>query len=194
MNYLIVYGHYNPDSFNRALLDVLTGTLGTTHQVEVRDLYSLHFNPVLTGADMEALEKGTPPVDIQAEQDFVRWADMLIFVYPIWWSSMPAIVKGYIDRVFSFGFAYTVDETGPRGLLGGKKVYIANTTGADQETNSEYGVFQSMHNLTDVGIFQFCGLEIAGHNYLTAVPYITDDERQVMLAKFKSAVERLGKP
>jgi NAD(P)H dehydrogenase (quinone) len=50
-----------------------------------------------------------------------------------------------------------------------------------------------MHNLTDVGLFQFCGMEMAGHNYFTAVPYITDDERRVMLSKFKSAVENLGR-
>lgn len=193
MNYLIIYGHYNPNSFNHALLDILTATLGVEHKIEVRDLHTLHFNPVLTGADVEALEKGTPPPDIRVEQDLICWADALIFVYPVWWSSMPAIVKGYIDRVLSFGFAYTVDENGPRGLLTGKKVYIFNTTGADEETNSEYGVFQSMHNLTDMGIFQFCGMEIAGHNYFTAVPYVTDDERQVMLAKFRSAVERLAK-
>lgn len=193
MNYLIIYGHENPKSFNHALLEVLTGALGETHQLEVRDLHALHFNPVLTCADMEALEKGTPPADIQTEQDFVRWADVLIFLYPIWWSSMPALIKGYIDRVFSFGFAYTVDENGPRGLLTGKKVHIINTTGADEETNSEYGVFQSMHNLTDVGIFQFCGMEITGHNYFTAVPYVTDDERRVMLAKFRSTVERMAK-
>ena len=192
MNYLIVYGHFNTSSFNRALLDILTGTLGASHNVKVRDLYDIHFNPVLTGADIKALEQGTPPADIQTEQELIRWADAIVFVYPIWWSGMPAILKGYIDRVFSFGFAYTVDETGPRGLLGDKKVYIVNTTGADEETNTEYGVFQSMHNLTDVGIFQFCGMEMAGHNYFTAVPYVTDDERRVMLSKFRSAIERLA--
>ena len=104
---------------------------------------------------------------------------------------MPAILKGYIDRVFSFGFAYTVDESGSRGLLVGKKVYLVNTTGADEQTNIESGVFQSMHNLTDIGIFQFCGMELIGHNYFTAVPYVTDDERRVMISKFRSAVERL---
>ena len=192
MNYLIVYGHFSPSSFNRALLDILTSTLGASHNVKVRDLYDLHFNPVLTGGDVEALEQGTPPADIQTEQEFIRWADAVVFVYPVWWSGMPAILKGYIDRVFSLGFAYTVDETGPRGLLGNKKVYIVNTTGADEETNTEYGVFQSIHNLTDVGIFQFCGMELAGHNYFTAVPYVTDDERRVMLSKFRSTIERLA--
>jgi len=192
MNYLIVYGHFSPSSFNRALLDILTSTLGASHNVKVRDLYDLRFNPVLTGGDVEALEQGTPPTDIKTEQELIRWADAMVFVYPVWWSGMPAILKGYIDRVFSLGFAYTVDETGPRGLLGNKQVYIVNTTGADEETNTEYGVFQSMHNLTDIGIFQFCGMELAGHNYFTAVPYVTDDERQVMLSKFRSTIERLA--
>ncbi len=192
LNYLLIYAHYNPASFNRALLDILNTTLSAAHHVELRDLYALGFNPVLSAGDVEALEKGAPPPDIATEQNLIRRADVLVFVYPIWWSSMPAILKGYIDRVFSFGFAYTVDENGPQGLLEGKKVYLVNTTGADEETNSECGVFQSMHNLTDIGIFRFCGMEITGHHYFTAVPYVEDDERRVMLSKFRSAVEKMS--
>lgn len=190
MNYLVIYSHYSSSSFNHALLEILVDTLGKANNVKVRDLYALGFNPVLTGDDVADLGKGTPPDDIQTEQELIRWADELIFVYPIWWSGMPAILKGYIDRIFSFGFAYTVDENGPRGLLVGKKVHIVNTTGADEETNKEFGVFQSMYNLTDIGIFSFCGMEVTGHNYFTAVPYVTDDERRVMISKFRSVIER----
>jgi len=192
MNYLVIYSHFNPESFNHAVLEVLTETLGKSHHVKVRDLYALSFNPVLTGQDMEALERNAPPHDIQEEQELIRWADALFFVFPIWWSGMPAIMKGYIDRVFSFGFAYTADEGGTRGLLPGKKVYLINTTGADEESNNRGGIFQSVQNLIDVGIFQFCGMEVAGHQYFTAVTYVSAEERTVMLSKFRSAIERLG--
>jgi len=191
MNCLIIYSHFNPGSFNHALVEVLMETLGKSHQVKVRDLYALSFNPVLTVQDMEGLERGTPSPDVQAEQDLVRWADALFFVFPIWWSSMPAIMKGYIDRIFSFGFAYTMGEMGPQGLLQGKKVYLINTTGADEETNKQHGVFQGIQNLIDMGIFQFCGMEVAGHQYFAAVPYVSDEERTVMISKFRSVVERL---
>ena len=192
MNCLIIYSHFNPESFNHALVDVLAETLSKSrHDVKIRDLYALSFNPVLTKQDMEGLERGAPPPDIQAEQEFVRWADALFFVFPIWWSSMPAIMKGYIDRIFSFGFAYTADEKGPQGLLQGKKVYLINTTGADEETNTQHGVFQSMQNLVDTGIFQFCGMEVAGHQYFAAVQHVSAEERTVMISKFRSAIERL---
>ncbi|MDR2861453.1 MAG: NAD(P)H-dependent oxidoreductase [Syntrophobacterales bacterium] len=191
MNCLVIYSHFNPGSFNHALLDVLTETLSKSHDVKVRDLYALSFNPVLTGEDMAGLEQGAPPPDIQTEQELIRWADALFFVFPIWWSGMPAIMKGYIDRVFSFGFAYMMDEKGPQGLLPGKKVYIINTTGADEETNKQCGVFQSIQNLIDMGIFQFCGMEVAGHQYFTAVDHVSAEERTVMISKFRSAIERL---
>lgn len=192
MNCLIIYSHFNPESFNHALVEVLTETLSKSHHVKIRDLYALSFNPVLTKQDMDGLERGAPPSDIQTEQELVRWADTLFFVFPIWWSSMPAIMKGYIDRIFSFGFAYMADEKGAQGLLQGKKVYLVNTTGADEDTNNRYGVFQSMQNLVDVGIFQFCGMEVVGHQYFAAVQHVSAEERTVMISKFRSAVERFG--
>jgi NAD(P)H dehydrogenase (quinone) len=192
MKILIVYSHFNPASFNHALLKILQDNLGANNIIKTKDLYAENFNPVLTMADMLALEQGTPSPDIRAEQEFVEWADMIIFVYPIWWQSMPAILKGYIDRVFSFGFAYTVDESGPRGLLMGKKVYIVNTTGATEEENIQSGVFESIRKLTDIGIFSFCGMEVIGHHYLSGVPYVTDKERQKMLDGFSGTAVTLN--
>ena len=101
MNYLVVYAHPNPKSFCHAIKEEVVACIKKKGEnCEVRDLYQMGFNPVLGSSDfVQFLQKKTPE-DIQKEQDLIRQADILVFVYPVWWFSMPAILKGYIDRVF----------------------------------------------------------------------------------------------
>lgn len=126
MNHLIVFAHPHQESFNRAILDTAVRALQTKgHEVHVRDLYQLGFNPVLTGEDTAEMKKGSTPADIQAEQAFITKADVITFVYPVWWTGLPAILKGYVDRVFAYGFAYQYNSQGGIDkLLAGKKGVI----------------------------------------------------------------------
>jgi len=118
MKALLVYAHPNPKSFNRAVLDTVTGELNKKGaEVRVKDLYIMNWNSTLAASDFEQMMSGKTPDDIAREQADVTWADTLFFIYPIWWSSHPAILKGWIDRVFSFGFAYHMTDKGPEGLL-----------------------------------------------------------------------------
>lgn len=55
--------------------------------------------------------------DVKKEQDYVSWADTMVFIYPIWWGGMPAIARGYLDRVFSHGFAYLNTDKSPLGWI-----------------------------------------------------------------------------
>ncbi len=182
MKQLIVYSHPNPLSFNHAILDTLTRALQAKgDEVVVRDLYALNFDPVLKAADFEALHQGGVADDVRAEQDQVRWADIITFIYPVWWASMPAITKGYIDRVFSHGFAYAYDANGPRGLLQGKKVMVISTQGAPEAYYASNGMFQSMGQTIDDGIFRFCAIEVLGHRYFGEVPTTTPENRAKML-------------
>lgn len=98
---------------------------------------------------------------------------------------MPAILKGYIDRVFSFGFAYAVNEKGPYGLLIDKKVILINTTGGSQEDYAQNGYKEALKKTIDDGIFGFCGSKVIMHKYFHAVPYINDQARQSMLGELK---------
>ncbi|MNR24162.1 FMN-dependent NADH-azoreductase 2 [compost metagenome] len=103
--------------------------------------------------------------DVKTEQDFITWADQIIFIYPIWWTGMPAIMKGYIDRVFSYGFAYRYDQGIQKGLLTDKSTIIINSHG---KSNAEYeaiGMDKALALTSDVGIFNYCGLKIKHHFY-----------------------------
>lgn len=147
MNTLIVYAHPEPRSFGRALLDRAISTLQEQgHTVQVSDLYAMGFNPVASAADFterrfpdhlqydreqkQASQKHAFAPDIQAELDKLLWCDLLILQFPLWWFSVPAILKGWIDRVFVNGTVY--GSGGMRfdnGGLKGRRAMLAVTTG-----------------------------------------------------------------
>lgn len=161
------------------------------HEIRVRDLYAMGFDPVLKVSDFEALSKGTAAPDVKEEQDHIRWADVLTVVSPVWWFSLPSILKGYIDRVFSYGFAYAVNENGLTGLLAGKKVFIFNTTGGPEQGYIPTGMKNSMKQTIEYGIFEFSGMEMIGHKFLFGVPTADDAARKAMLADVAITAEKI---
>lgn len=163
MNVLVVYAHPNEGSYNQAILDTaVTAFQSKGHNVVVRDLYKLGFNPVLTQADNAAMREGNTPADIKTEQEHISNADLIAFIYPIWWTGLPAIIKGYVDRAFSYGFAYQYNEAGGIDkLLTGKKGVIINTHGSPAEYYDSVGMTQSLKQTSGTGIFEFCGIEVA---------------------------------
>ena len=189
MKYLIIYAHPNPGSFNHAILETISEELKNNNKdFTLRDLYNIHFNPILKAEDLVAIQNGVVPHDIKTEQDYIRSADTLIIIFPIWWSSMPAILKGYIDRVFSLKFAYDITPDGVIGLFKGKKAFLVSTTGASKEDYEKLGAFQMMNLLMDGAIFQFSGMEVIGHKYFSSVPTVSDKDRKQMLAELKLLV------
>lgn len=154
MNILLVYAHPEPRSLNGALKDFAVQRLETAgHAVQVSDLYAMEWKAVLDASDNTALPpgarfsatqdskaaytQGTQAADIAQEQEKLRWADLLILQFPLWWFSMPAILKGWVDRVYANGFAYGVGEHsdthwGDRygeGTLAGKRAMLVVTIG-----------------------------------------------------------------
>ena len=164
MKYLIIYAHPNESSLNNHLLKKVIDILQKGQQeIEIRDLYKIQFNPVLSFADMEGQRIGKVDAIVQREQEYISWADHLVFIYPIWWTGMPAIIKGYIDRVFSYGFAYRYDQGVQRGLLTGKMATIINTQGKSKAEYQSIGMDKALSLTSDKGIFTYCGLEINQH-------------------------------
>ncbi|PIF33230.1 NAD(P)H dehydrogenase (quinone) [Flavobacterium sp. 9] len=166
MKNLIIYAHPNSASLNHFFKQTVVESLEKKgEEVIVRDLNEINFNPVLSLEDMQGQRMGKVADEIKTEQDFITWADQVIFIYPIWWTGMPAIMKGFIDRVFSYGFAYRYDQGVQKGLLTGKKAIIINSHG---KANAEYeamGMDKALALTSDTGIFTYCGLEIQKHFY-----------------------------
>lgn len=166
MKNLIVYAHPHSGSLNHFFKQTVLESLQKSgEEIEVRDLNQINFNPVLSLEDMNGQRMGKVADDVKKEQDFIAWSDRIVFIYPIWWTGMPAIMKGYIDRVFSYGFAYRYDQGIQKGLLTGKKTIIINSHG---KSNAEYeamGMDKALALTSDTGIFTYSGLEIQEHFY-----------------------------
>ena len=161
MNILLVHAHPESNSLNGAMKDFTVQRLKSAgHLVKVSDLYGMQWKAAVDAADTtqrlsttrfdaafesrHAFENGFQSEDITGEQEKLLWADAVILQFPLWWYSMPAILKGWIERVYAFGFAYGVGEHsdthwGDRfgeGTLAGKRAMLMVTAGGWE---SHYG-------------------------------------------------------
>lgn len=128
MNVLIIYAHPNKKSYNYAVLEqVKRGLEDGKHVFNSIDLYEDNFNPVLVYNDKIKRSDLVENEEMKAYREMINQADHLIFIYPIWWFGMPAILKGFIDRVFVSGFAYTSEGGVPKGLLQNKTAWVVYT-------------------------------------------------------------------
>lgn len=195
MKNLIIFAHPYSKSFGKAIVDTIEKeSIDNNVEIQIRDLYELEFNPILSGNDLINLRTQSYADDIEIEQEYIKWADVITVVYPVWWASMPAILKGYIDRVFANGFAFKNGENGPMGLLEGKKAILFSTTGFPSEIYEKIGMHSAMKQTTDKSIFEFCGIEVIDHVFLGAVPTASEDELKKYLEEVKIVVkEKIGK-
>ncbi len=132
MRILIVLAHPGSDSFNAAVCAALSaGLRAAGHEIDVADLNAEGFDPVLRGPELKTIGAGTPLADVIRYQQRILRADALAFVFPVWWFGLPAILKGFVDRVFQEGFAFRFTGSGKvRGLLPHKKALVIGTAGA----------------------------------------------------------------
>ena len=112
MKVLVVLAHPNPDSFSHAIVDKVSATLANRdHSVSVIDLYALDYSSAMTRSELAAYPTSTPAIDpvVIEHTQLIQECSTIVFVYPTWWSSMPAILKGWIDRTMLPGIAFSVD-------------------------------------------------------------------------------------
>jgi len=109
----VVLAHPNPDAFAHELARrAVTGLSAAGHEVELVDLYAIGFRAAMTASEREAYHGDRPILDpvVQRQADLVRSVDALVFVYPTWWSGLPAILKGWLERVMVPGVGFRFDE------------------------------------------------------------------------------------
>ncbi|KAB2929914.1 MAG: NAD(P)H-dependent oxidoreductase [Candidatus Contendobacter sp.] len=182
MNVLLVYAHPNPRSFNRAILEAADATLRERgHATRIHDLYQMHFRAALDGEDLLRNWRGDLPVDTRREQDAIRWARGLVFVYPIWWFGPPAILKGWIDRVFTRKFAFDFGPEGMRGLLTHERALIVNTLGGDEATYQRERWRELLARPIVEGVLGACGIGNVAYRAFYQVTTVAPAERRAML-------------
>jgi NAD(P)H dehydrogenase (quinone) len=192
MNTLIILAHPNEESFTAAICNEVKKHLTfKNHEVRVRDLYKLGFNPILTEDNHTSFYQNNLPKEILMEQNEITWADNLVYVFPCWWCGMPAILKGYFDRVFTNGFSFRFSKDGTEGLLKGKKAVIFQTASQTEEFMKPNQLVSSMETSMDIGIFDYCGINVITHKFFFSVPHVNKEIRETMIKEAISVVDIL---
>jgi NAD(P)H dehydrogenase (quinone) len=164
MKHTIVVAHPRDDSLTMCLARAYVEALAMRgHQHTLHDLYRMQFDPVLTQTEIARAGRDSPaPEVLQAQQD-IQAADALTVIYPLWWLSMPAILKGYVDRVFARGFAYESREGRVHGLLAGRKCVLVTLSGAPLPVLASTERWNAVKMLQDTHIFSAVGFDLLEH-------------------------------
>ncbi|QQK80866.1 NAD(P)H-dependent oxidoreductase [Salicibibacter cibi] len=180
--HLIVYMHPSKDSFNHAILATYREALKKSgKEVVVRDLYRLGFDPLLTQAEYEKSLMNRYADDVAKEQAYVEQAEEITLLFPVWWGGFPAIGKGYLDRVLTYGFAFELENERPIPKMAGKPIGMIYTTGAPSDV-WEKGQKQWMEHLFKTAIADFCGFRQVPPLHLGHAVLADDNERDCMFA------------
>jgi NAD(P)H dehydrogenase (quinone) len=208
MNVLLVYAHPEPTSFTCALKDAARDALiKAGHSVEVSDLYGEGFNPVagrhdFTGVFDEtrfhyqneqghAHATGGFAADLVREQQRVLKADMIVWLFPIWWGGLPAILKGWFDRVMAFGFAYADGKRFDSGFFKDKTGLLCLTSGGTVERFSAgnvYGPIEQVLYPTQHLMVEYLGMKTYPPFVAYAAPRIDAAGRAAYLQQWRARV------
>jgi len=211
MKVLIVFAHPEAKSFNTALLarsvEQLT-TLG--HEVQVSDLYAMQFNPVATADDFKrrrfpdvlqydreqkySHEHGSFSDDIAGEIEKLIWCDMLILQFPLWWFSVPAIMKGWIDRVFVNGAVYGAGRRYEAGGLKGRRALVVTSTAAYEGMCAPDGLLGALDVILwpiQNGALAYAGCEVLPPFVSWSVNFVDDATRRRYLNDYAERLRLL---
>lgn len=170
MHSLIVLSNPNPASLTHAISEEIGRVLaeGGGNSVEIADLAREGFDPRFSMNDIGVINRqAAVSADIRAEQERIERADRLVIVYPVYWWSMPGLLKGWIDRVFSNGWAYNETPDGRlEKKLGRLAVHLVAIGAATGATYAKRGYATAMQTQIDHGIFDYCGARLLSSDLL----------------------------
>jgi len=214
MHALLVYAHLEPTSFTGALKDTACDVLrGAGHTVEVSDLYSEKFNPVAGRHDFTGIADprrfhyqteqdhaqrtgGFSPELVREQRRFLK-AELVVWLYPIWWGGMPAILKGWFDRVLAYGFAYADGRRFDTGFFRNKRGMLCLSTGGTQARFSEGGAYGDIHQVLWPAqrlMIEYLGLEALEPFVAYATPRVDQGARDAYLRAWRARLlEIVGK-
>lgn len=211
MRIFIVHAHPEPKSFCTAMKSAAVEEFEKQgHEVQVSDLYAMNFQPVASAADFgdranpdyctyaleqrHGVETGTLSPDIRAELDKLFWCDLLVLVFPVFWYSTPAILKGWIDRVFVSGRVYGGKRIYDRGGLVGRRALVGFTLGGQEHMFGPQGIHGPLDDMLKPllqGTLGYAGLQVLPPFVGWHVPYISDEARRDMLEAWRCRIRAI---
>lgn len=195
MNILTVFSHPMRNSFTGQVLDnFVKGLEESGHKVEIADLYTESFQPLMQEEDFAQFYDQAMPDDVLREQERFERCDAFALVFPIWWWSFPAMLKGWIERVFTAGWAFKLTDDPAGSMLGSRRALVLCCSGGSEEMFEKYDTREVLMKTVESDIMEYCGVTDVGfeilHKARTAVE-ITESAAQIR-ADHLARAHRLG--
>jgi NAD(P)H dehydrogenase (quinone) len=196
MRHAVIMGHPNPASFNAGVAaSYVEAVRELGHTAGLRDLYAQGFQPCLQACELPWRDDFAAPADVEAERQAIADTDVIVLVYPLWFNAPPAIIKGYVERVFGLGFGYSAAAPGTRPLLAGKRLVSVTTSGAPGAWVDQTGAMDHLRKGFDEHVAAVCGLSVLEHLHLGGVtPGIRADAAEAMFDEVRAMARRLFAP
>lgn len=208
MRVFILFAHHEPSSFSAALMRTAAGALQAAgHAVTISDLHAMHFDPVSDRRNFRTIANparlkqqaeeehasavGGYAKELQDEMDKLAWCDVFILQFPLWWMGMPAIMKGWIDRVLAVGRAYGGGRYYSRGIFLGKRAMCSITVGGSALMYSEQGAYGPLENALfpiHHGILSFVGFSVLEPFVVYGPARLSEQERRARLQDYRERV------
>lgn len=212
MKVFVVYWHPEPRSFNAAMFRSACEMLAEAgHEVRTSDLHDMHFDPVSSRNNFTSIKdpdylklqleemhatgiKGFS-AEIEAEMEKLEWCELMIWQFPLWWFGLPAVLKGWVDRVFAMGRVYGGDRIYETGVFRGKRALLSMTTGGPEEAyrkgafNGDIAaILRPIHR----GMLQFVGFDILAPQIVYGPIRLTDEQRKQHLASYVTRLQGIA--
>lgn len=211
MKVLIILAHPEPQSMNGAMFITAIETLKAAgHEVRTSDLYRMSFNPVSDSSnftslkdpsffkqqleEVHATETNGFSYDIEIEQQKVEWCDLMIWQFPLWWFSVPGILKGWVDRVFAMGRFYGNGRFYENGVCSGKKAMLSLTTGGVPDAYLKDGFNGDIVNMlkhVHRGVFGFTGFGVLDPQIVYGPARLSHAERETALDNWRKRLHNI---
>jgi NAD(P)H dehydrogenase (quinone) len=209
----IVYWHNEPQSFNHAMFTTAQNSLTSAgFEVQTSDLHAMNFNPVsdrrnfTTVYDANYLKQQLEEihasahdgfaVDVKTEIEKMEWCDIMIWQFPLWWFGLPAVLKGWVDKVFAMGRTYGDTRFYENGQFKDKLAMVSTTTGGQPEVyvpNGFAGDPMAFLRPIHRGMFQFIGFKVLAPHLVHAPVHLSHEERSRELEKYAARLANIDK-
>ena len=170
MQHAVIFCHPRANSFTASVADTYArAALALGQKVVKRDLYGMGFDPCLKAGEMPSSSDFRPASDVAEEREILADCDVFALVYPLWLNAPPAMLKGYLERVFGFGFAYGEDGHSYVPRLKGRSLISFSSSGAPTAWIQQSGGMAAIHTLFDRYFAELCGMTALGHIHFGGV-------------------------
>ncbi|MEI6034827.1 MAG: NAD(P)H-dependent oxidoreductase [Verrucomicrobiae bacterium] len=212
MNVFLINAHAEPKSFNGAMFRTAQEVLRAAgHSVHVSDLYAMRFDPVSDRRnfttvknpeyfkqqieEIHATEVGGFAPDVEAEMQKAEACDLMIWQFPLWWFGLPAILKGWVDRVFASGRTYGGDRFYENGVFKGKRAMVSVTTGGPVQAYENGGFNGDIHSILrpiQRGMLRFTGWDVLAPNIVYGPVHLSQEEREATLNAWSARLSSIA--